>query len=460
MGWNRRISLVMFLVVLAAAGWLLRWLVPTLLTEYEQAVRFSPLWGYVYLAGVAVGGVAFFMLAVWCLWLLVGNTRAKAARAAAESRLPSQMSPSEQQAEIAARLAETRSIADDASLSPEVREPVHRSADAIEQRLEKQTLEIVAFGTVSSGKSSLLNALAGRDVFRTDTRGGTTLARNEIPWPGADRVVLVDTPGLAEIGGAVREELAKRAARDADLVLLVVDGPLKDFEFELLETLGAMEKPLLVCLNKSDWYAPADRELLVGQIAEQVHRLVPPENVVAVRAQPGVRVRTRILADGTQTDETVQLEPDIAQLAQRMRAIVRRDGRDLLLANMLLQARGLVSDAKAQVQSELDARAGELVDRAMWQAGAAAALSPLPVVDIVAGMGITSHMVVQLARVYRQSIDLDTVGRLLAELGKQLVSVAGARWPHRRPPAPWLHSSRRCPAWARSPAAPCKGWCR
>ena len=62
----------------------------------------------------------------------------------------------------------------------------------------------------------------------------------------------------------------------------------------------------------------------------------------------------------------------------------------------------------------------------MWQAGAAAALSPLPVVDLAAGVGITSHMVLQLARVYRQTIDLDTVGRLLAELGKQLVSVAGA----------------------------------
>ncbi len=417
----------MFLVALAAIGWLLHRVVPTLLSEYEQASRFGSTWGYVYLGGVALGGLAFLILALWSVWLLVGNTRAKAARRAAESRLPSQMSRAEQEAEIAARLAETRAIAEDVSLSPQVREPVRRSAAAIEERLDKQTLEIVAFGTVSSGKSSLLNALAGRDVFRTDARGGTTLARNEIPWPGADRVVLVDTPGLAEIGGAAREELAKHAARDADLVLLVVDGPLKDFEFELLETLAAMEKPLVVCLNKSDWYAPADRALLVGQIAEQVRAVVPRENVVAVRAQPGARLRTRILADGTQTDETVEVEPDIGQLAERMRAIVRHDGRDLLLANMLLQARGLAGDAKAQVQGELDARARELVDRSMWQAGAAAALSPLPVVDVVAGMGITSHMVLQLARVYRQSIDLDTVGRLLAELGKQLVSVAGAQ---------------------------------
>ncbi len=62
----------------------------------------------------------------------------------------------------------------------------------------------------------------------------------------------------------------------------------------------------------------------------------------------------------------------------------------------------------------------------MWQAGAAAALSPLPVIDLAAGLGITSHMVLSLARVYRQKIDLDTVTRLLGELGKQLLSVAGA----------------------------------
>jgi uncharacterized protein (DUF697 family) len=96
------------------------------------------------------------------------------------------------------------------------------------------------------------------------------------------------------------------------------------------------------------------------------------------------------------------------------------------LANLLLQSRGLVAEAKAQVQTELDKRAGEIVDRAMWQAGAAAAISPLPVIDLAAGLGITTHMVLELARVYRQNVDLATVSRLIGELGKQLLSIAGA----------------------------------
>ncbi|MGD9723083.1 MAG: DUF697 domain-containing protein [Pirellulales bacterium] len=426
MAWNRRITALVLLVSLAAAGYLLRGLVPSVLSEYEQAARFHPAWGYVYLAVVGVSSAAFVMLILWAVWALVSNTRSKDRRRATAGLAPSQMSPAQRRKEIEAQLAAGRTLADDAHLPAETREPIRRSLAAVQEKLAQQTLEIVAFGTVSSGKSSVLNALAGRDVFRTEVRGGTTVARNEIPWPGADRVILVDTPGLAEINGAEREELAKRAARDADLVLFVTDGPLKEFEHRFLEHLAAMEKPVLVCLNKSDWFRPEDRALLLGQIVEQVAALVPRENIVALRAQPTSRVRTRVLPDGSQCDESVPVEADLSALATRMRQIVTRDGRDLLLANLLLQSRGLVADAKAQVQTELDKRAHEIVDRAMWQAGAAAALSPLPVLDLVAGAGVTSNMVLQLARVYQQNVDLDTLSRLLGELGKQLLSVAGA----------------------------------
>lgn len=426
MGWNRKLSLVLFLVAVAAAGYMLSSFVPTVIDEYQKAAEFSPIWGYVYLGVVGFSSAAFVMLAAWVAWTLAANTRSKAHRRESRSRTPSQMSHREQQAEIEAHLAESRKLADDGTLGPETRENIRRSVETVEDKLENQTLEIVAFGTISGGKSSVLNALAGRDVFRTEVRGGTTVARNEIPWPGNDRVTLVDTPGLAEIKGQDREELAKRAARDADLVLFVTDGPLKDFEVRFLEILAAMEKPIVVCLNKEDWYLPDDRDLLLGQIAGQVGRLVPRENVVALRARPTSRVRTRVLPDGTQCDETVAVESDIRPLAERMRAIVEHDGRDLLLANLLLQSRGLAAEAKAQVQTELDVRARQIVDRSMWQAGAAAALSPMPVVDLAAGLAITSHMVLQLARVYRQKIDLDTAGRLISELGKQLVSVAGA----------------------------------
>ncbi len=296
----------------------------------------------------------------------------------------------------------------------------------LEAKREAQQLEIVAFGTISSGKSSLLNALAGREAFRTNVVGGTTSTRSEIPWPGGDRVTLVDTPGLAEVKGEVRAAEAADAAKNADLVLFVVDGPLKSYESELLEALAAMEKRIVVCLNKEDWYDAEQRDELLKQIGEQISPAVKAADVVAVRSRPTTRRRVRVLSDGAERDEEVPVEPDISPLARRTMAIVERDGRDLLLANLLLQSRGLVDESKERVLAALDERANEVVNKYMWAAGGATAINPFPLLDLAGGSAITVKMVLDLAGVYQQKIDADTIVTLIGQLGKNLVAMVGA----------------------------------
>jgi uncharacterized protein (DUF697 family) len=206
---------------------------------------------------------------------------------------------------------------------------------------------------------------------------------------------------------------------------MVVDGPLRDFEFDLLRRLSDMEKRILVCLNKADWYDEAQQEGLCRQLAAQLEGIVEPENIVTVAAQPVKRMRVRVRPDASQEDEEVEVAPDISALADRMLRVVRRDGRDLLLANLLLQSRGLVEQARSRVQEALDKRAYELVEKYMWGAGGAAALSPLPLLDLAAGGAVTVKMVVDLARVYRQDVDMEAAVQLLAQLGKNLVTILG-----------------------------------
>jgi small GTP-binding protein len=295
----------------------------------------------------------------------------------------------------------------------------------VASKRENQQLEIVAFGTVSGGKSTLLNVLAGREVFPTDARGGTTVRRNEIPWPGMDKVTLVDTPGLGEVGGQENLAVSAAAARDADLVLMVVDGPLRQSEFQLLKQLSEMEKRVLLCLNKRDWYNEQEQAALLRQIAEQVKDWTSADDVIAVEARPSQRTRVRLSADGARCEEFVERPADIAPLAERMMKLIRQDGHDLLLANLLLQSRGLVEEARGRVRQSLDRRAWQIVDRYAWGAGGAAALSPLPVLDLAAGAAVSTKMVLDLARVYRQDVDLNTVIHLLGQLGKNLIAILG-----------------------------------
>ena len=421
----RTINGIFLIVALAALGFLLVTIPPKVIEQYDRVKQFGPPWTYIYFGLVGAGAALLTFAVLGTLWKLWSATRRKHQRQERTAKNPSQLSSNEKSKEFADNLAAVDELRSGNDLPPDVRKQLQTLVSKVEEKQASQKLEIVAFGTISSGKSSLLNALAGRDVFVTDPRGGTTLQRQEIPWPGEDQVLLVDTPGLGDIEGPDRLAVAAQAARDADLVLLVVDGPLRDSEHQLLQRLGEMEKRILVCLNKADWYDDDEKALLLGQIAGQVRGSVEADDVLAVRAQPAVRTRVRVLAGGGETEETVPVPADIAPLARRMLAVVRRDGRELLLANLLLRSRGLIEDAKRHAQETLDRRAWEVVDRYTWACGAAAALSPIPLLDLFASSALTVKMVLDLARLYRQELDLNIAVNLLAQLGKNLIAILG-----------------------------------
>lgn len=414
------------LVLLAVVGYGLVALPPRIIEGYNAAAERSPVVAYVYLAMVSLGGVILLGLLVWMIQRVWRNTRRKSKEQKRRGLSPSEMSAAQKSQELSENLSAGREFAAADRVTPEVRAEIEASLTELEGKRQSRQLEIVAFGTISSGKSSLLNALAGRDVFRTNVVGGTTVARSEIPWPAGDCVVLSDTPGLAEVQGEGRAAEAAEAATNADLVLFVVDGPLKDYEHELLEALTAMEKRVLVCLNKADWYDDAQQAELIAQIAEQVAPAVPKADVLAVSSRPVARKVMRVLSDGSEEEGAREEPPDIAPLARRLMDVVRRDGSELLLANLLLQSRGLVDDAKERVLATLDARAEEVVTKYMWAAGGATAINPFPLLDIAGGSAIIVKMVLDLAGVYKQSIDADTVVNLLGQLGKNLVAIVGA----------------------------------
>jgi len=416
---------IFLIVALAAVGLLLVWIPPQLVAQYEQVKQYGPTWTYLYFGIVGVGSAILLGITGTVAWQLWRATRNKVASRQRQAKNPSQLTADEKRRAVEENLAAVDNLQTDPAASDALRRELEALVGKVEQKQAAQTLEIAAFGTISSGKSSLLNALAGREVFETDPRGGTTTRRQEIPWPGDDAVRLVDTPGLGEVEGAERVAAAAEAARDADLVLMVVDGPMRESEHRLLARLGEMEKRVLLCLNKADWYEPDEQAKLLGQLSSQVRGVVQPADVLAVRSQPVVRTRVRVLAGGGEQEEQVTEPPDIAPLAARMLQVVSRDGHDLILANLLLQSRGLVEEARRRVKEALDRRAWEIVDRYTWACGAAAALSPLPLLDLFASSALTVKMVVDLGRVYRQEIDANIAVNLLAQLGKNLIAILG-----------------------------------
>lgn len=88
-------------------------------------------------------------------------------------------------------------------------------------------LQVVLMGAPNAGKSSLLNAIAGRDVAIVTEEAGTTRDVIEVHLDlGGYPVTLVDTAGLRQTEGVVEREGIRRAeerGRSADLILWAVE---------------------------------------------------------------------------------------------------------------------------------------------------------------------------------------------------------------------------------------------
>src|SRR5262249_48961471 len=88
----------------------------------------------------------------------------------------------------------------------------------------RRRFHVVVFGTGSAGKTSVINALLGQHVGKTEAVMGTTRhgeQHTQVIEGLEGTVLLTDTPGISEIGagGAMRESEARDLARRAGLLL-------------------------------------------------------------------------------------------------------------------------------------------------------------------------------------------------------------------------------------------------
>jgi len=139
----------------------------------------------------------------------------------------------------------------DAIVAPLLVSISHHLADRRGERL-RDGVHIVIAGPPNVGKSSLLNALAKRDVAIVSEEAGTTRDVLEVHLDlGGLPVTLTDTAGLREAESKVEAEGVRRAlarTEQADVVLWLVDATAPIWELP-----AALEIRTAICvLNKID----------------------------------------------------------------------------------------------------------------------------------------------------------------------------------------------------------------
>ncbi len=327
------------------------------------------------------------------------------------------------QAELNLRDAQEamREIVEHLDLTPQERtglEAEIQGLETIRDKLEQTRVQIAVFGMVGRGKSSILNALLGQNVFETGPIHGVTQATQVKNWQvsntppetsdlGNDvisyrisQVELIDTPGIDEVDGKTREEIARQVAQHVDLLLFVIAGDITQVEYEALSQLRDAGKPMLLVFNKVDQYPEADRMAIYHKIRdERVKELLSPNEIVMAAASPLIATAIR-LPDGSIKPQLTRSEPKVEQLKLKILDILDREGKSLVALNTMLYA-GEINEQLVQRKMEIRE---ESANRVIWNSvitkSVAIALNPMTVIDLVSGAVIDVSMILTLSKLY------------------------------------------------------------
>ncbi len=335
----------------------------------------------------------------WLLWRLARPAR----RPAVSSAPPVSRDEVEQRLNaLRARKAET------AALEAELVE--------LDRRRTSGEVYVAMFGEISTGKSSLIRALAPDADIDVDVRGGTTRAvghsRGRLP-DGRD-LVLADVPGSGEVEGRAREDIARDEALRSHAVVYVTASDLTRAQSAELDWLFGFKKPLVVALNKADQYADAERDALLAKLRERYARR---DTAVVPISAGGLERYERTLADGRRERVERERIPAVAPLVDALETLTAPGATGLEAAReaAVLAEVGRRGDALACEAAERES--AETVAKYTRHAIVGALAAVAPGSDILIQGALATGLVRELARIWGVPVRELDVEALVSRLG-------------------------------------------
>ncbi len=315
-------------------------------------------------------------------------------------------------------------------------------------KINQNIFQIVTFGLVSKGKSSVINAFVGEHILASGPLNGVTQQPQSVLWSPASakvQIEFIDTPGIDEIAGDSRTSMAYSVAKSADLILFVVSGDITRTEYRALCQLLESKKPVLLVFNKIDLYPEIDQSTICEKLKELAcQRKIPlrAKDIVCIAAEPNPVLVQVEYPDGTVKEELETPPPQIDALKLKILEILNQEGQALLALNSLLRAQQselVIAHKTLQIQKK---QAEELIWRYARYKSLAVALIPIFLLDILVGIladlalikalaslygfPITSHKGVLLWRALSLSVGGLSLGELTSlGLGKMMLSGGG-----------------------------------
>ena len=242
-------------------------------------------------------------------------------------------------------------------------------------RLKERKMRIGTYGKSGVGKSSVLNSLIKKDVFKADIINGSTREIKAVEWTLEDQTLnsieLLDSPGFDFCDIKFPDKIYSQI-KNSDLILFVVAGDINRNELNEISSFIKDGKKIILILNKIDLLKKND----LKEIIENINFKLPK----------GFNIPIIINKENN--------------LKNYITKLINQHGEILLTLNSLQNADKLFQNIKEQRLKRRQKLAQSTIGKFSTIKASAVALNPFILFDITGSFALDTALICELSKIY------------------------------------------------------------
>ena len=242
-------------------------------------------------------------------------------------------------------------------------------------RLKEKQIRIGTYGKSGVGKSSVLNSLLDKDIFKTNIINGSTKEIQSEVWTLKDQTLnsieLLDSPGFDFCNIKFPEKIYSRI-NHSDLILFVVAGDINRNELNKISSLIADGKKIIIILNKIDLFNKND----LKEIKENIKSKLPKDLDIPIILNNGINLKNYLTK------------------------IINQYGEIFLTLNSLQLADKLFLQIKEQRLKRRQKLAQSTIGKFSTIKASAVALNPFILFDVAGSFALDTALISELSKIY------------------------------------------------------------
>ena len=258
-------------------------------------------------------------------------------------------------------------------------------------RLKEKKLRIGAYGKSGVGKSSVLNSLLKKDIFKTDIINGTTKEIQSETWTLKDQTLnsleLLDSPGF-DFCNIKFPDKVYSFINHSDLILFIVSGDLNRNELNEISSFIKDGKKIILILNKIDLFKKNE----LKEIIENIKFKLPKDLNIPIIIHEENNLKNYITK------------------------IINQYGEMLLTLNSLQLADQLFLKMKEQRLKKRQKLAQSTIGKFSTIKASAVALNPFIFFDVAGSFALDSALINELSKIYGLNLKSESTRKIFKNI--------------------------------------------